>query len=88
MADIQDLSGDDASIAELFEEIMSELRLLSTLYMKTHPPDVAISDAFDTAEVIAAIRGSQRGEVQYPEFVRRTMGAGCIGCVLAHPATR
>lgn len=47
--------------------------------VRLHPPAVAIADAFDSGEVIAAIRGSQRGEVQYPEFVRRTMGAGCVG---------
>lgn len=44
-----------------------------------HAPDVPIADAFDGGEVVAAIRGSQRGEIQYPEFVRRTMGAGCVG---------
>jgi ketosteroid isomerase-like protein len=29
--------------------------------------------------VRAAISGAQRGEVAYPEFVRRTVAAGCVG---------
>lgn len=42
-------------------------------------PAVAIPDAFDAAAVRDAIGGAQRGEVHYPEFVRRTMQAGCVG---------
>jgi uncharacterized protein YbcV (DUF1398 family) len=44
-----------------------------------HAPELPIAEAFDTGEVVAAIRGAQQGEVKYPEFVRRTMSAGCVG---------
>lgn len=44
-------------------------------------PSVEIPDAFDAAQVTAAIRGAQRGEVRYPEFVSRTMAAGCVGYI-------
>ena len=38
--------------------------------------------AIVTGYVVAdAILGAQRGEVKYPEFVDRTMRAGCIGYV-------
>lgn len=44
-----------------------------------HTPDVAVPEAFDLHGIVEAIRGSQRGEVKYPEFVRRSMASGCIG---------
>lgn len=42
-------------------------------------PEQAAPEAFDAAALVEAIRGSQRGEVKYPEFVRRTLASGCIG---------
>lgn len=42
----------------------------------TEPP---IAEAFAGHEVREAIRGAQQGEVMYPEFVRRTRAAGCVG---------
>ncbi|HTV17126.1 MAG TPA: hypothetical protein VMG12_00605 [Polyangiaceae bacterium] len=42
-------------------------------------PDLGIAEAFDSAAIIRAIRGSQRGEVKYPEFVQRAITSGCIG---------
>lgn len=45
-------------------------------------PDVAIPEAFEAAVVHEAIVGSQRGEVWYPEFLRRTQAAGCVGYVV------
>lgn len=42
-------------------------------------PDVEISSLFDAAALQAAIRGAQRDEVRYPEFLRLSMAAGCIG---------
>lgn len=39
----------------------------------------AIADPFDAAGVREAVRGAQRGEVIYPEFLRRTAAAGCVG---------
>jgi uncharacterized protein YbcV (DUF1398 family) len=44
-----------------------------------HPP---IGEAFDAAALQEAIRGSQRGEVLYPEFVQRSCAAGCVGYVV------
>jgi uncharacterized protein YbcV (DUF1398 family) len=44
-----------------------------------HTPEAAVPEPFDASAIVAAIRGSQRGEVKYPEFVRRTMESGCIG---------
>lgn len=45
------------------------------------PPDVPIADAFDAAGVQAAIRGAQSGQVMYPEFMRLSRAAGCVGYV-------
>ena len=45
------------------------------------PPDVAIADAFDAAGVQQAIRGAQSGRVMYPEFLRLSRAAGCVGYV-------
>lgn len=41
--------------------------------------DAEIAEAFAAEHVEAAVRGAQRGEVKYPEFVRRTRAAGCVG---------
>jgi uncharacterized protein YbcV (DUF1398 family) len=45
-------------------------------------PSVTIPQAFDAAAVIASIRGAQQGAVKYPEFLERTMRAGCVGYVV------
>ncbi|MHB1328205.1 MAG: DUF1398 family protein [Gemmatimonadales bacterium] len=42
-------------------------------------PDLAVPDGFDPDAVQEAIRGSQRGEIKYPEFISRSMAAGCVG---------
>ncbi|PCC71576.1 Ketosteroid isomerase-related protein [Nannocystis exedens] len=39
----------------------------------------AIGAEFDGLAVQAAVRGAQQGAVNYPEFVRRTRAAGCVG---------
>ncbi|NMM01228.1 DUF1398 family protein [Paraburkholderia sp. RP-4-7] len=41
--------------------------------------EAVIADAFDADAVNQAVRGAQSGAVKYPEFVRRTMAAGCVG---------
>jgi len=41
------------------------------------PPPIAA--AFSARDVEAAIRQAQRGEIMYPEFVRLTTAAGCVG---------
>jgi uncharacterized protein YbcV (DUF1398 family) len=44
--------------------------------------EMNIPTPFNIADLQAAIRGAQRGEVKYPEFVKRSMQAGCVGyCV-------
>ncbi len=45
-------------------------------------PALEIGDAFDADALIAAIRGSQQGVVKYPEFIERSMRAGCVGYVV------
>lgn len=45
-------------------------------------PDIPIPEAFDAEALLAAIRGSQRGEVKYPEFIERSMRAGCVGYIV------
>ncbi|MCC6303122.1 MAG: DUF1398 family protein [Gammaproteobacteria bacterium] len=42
-------------------------------------PDIDIPRDFDKAGIQSAIRGAQRGEVKYPEFLRLSMNAGCVG---------
>jgi uncharacterized protein YbcV (DUF1398 family) len=43
-----------------------------------HPPE-PIAKTFSAAGVEAAVRQAQRGEIFYPEFVKQTMSAGCVG---------
>jgi uncharacterized protein YbcV (DUF1398 family) len=38
-----------------------------------------IGDEFSATEVEAAVRQSQRNEHTYVDFVRKTIGAGCVG---------
>ena len=43
-----------------------------------HPAET-IGSEFSEARVEQAIRQSQRGEHTYPEFLQKTMAAGCVG---------
>ena len=45
-------------------------------------PAGEVGQAFDAHGLQAAIRGAQRGEVKYPEFIARSMAAGCVGYVV------
>jgi uncharacterized protein YbcV (DUF1398 family) len=38
-----------------------------------------IADWLDASALQAAIKGSQRGEILYPEFLGLAMAAGCVG---------
>lgn len=38
-----------------------------------------IASTFSASAVEAAVRQSQRNEHSYPDFVRKTMAAGCVG---------
>jgi uncharacterized protein YbcV (DUF1398 family) len=44
----------------------------------THPPQ-PIAQAFSAKGVEAAVRQAQRGEIFYPEFLKQTFAAGCVG---------
>jgi uncharacterized protein YbcV (DUF1398 family) len=44
-------------------------------------PDVPIADTFDAQALQRAVRGAQSAMVMYPEFVRLSRAAGCIGYV-------
>jgi uncharacterized protein YbcV (DUF1398 family) len=54
----------------------------SSYRVSIHAPEVAIGDRFDAAAILEAIRGSQRGDVKYPEFMDRAVRAGCVGYVV------
>jgi uncharacterized protein YbcV (DUF1398 family) len=43
-----------------------------------HPPE-AIGEVFSAKGVEAAVRAAQRGEIFYPQFLKQTMAAGCVG---------
>ena len=51
----------------------------SPLTLDLDVPDVAIAQRFDADAIKAAIKGSQRGEVMYPEFKRLSQLGGCVG---------
>lgn len=42
-------------------------------------PAIDIPNTFNKEDVKAAIRGAQSYQVRYPEFLKLTMAAGCIG---------
>ncbi|BCM24481.1 DUF1398 domain-containing protein [Methyloradius palustris] len=42
-------------------------------------PQLKIAHVFDKEAIQNAIRGAQRGEVKYPQFLELSMQAGCIG---------
>ncbi|HET7793345.1 MAG TPA: DUF1398 family protein [Rhizobacter sp.] len=45
------------------------------------PGGVPISERFDSAALQQAIRGAQAGRVMYPEFLRLSRAAGCVGYI-------
>lgn len=44
-----------------------------------HVPAGAVAEAWSADRVHEAVRGAQRGEVLYPQFVALTRAAGCVG---------
>lgn len=73
------------------ESYRADYRLGSTTYYmpsgESHTvglptPAMPIAERFDREAIIAAIRGSQAGQVKYPEFVERSIKAGCVGYVV------
>lgn len=53
-----------------------------TLDHSVPQPEVSIGVDFNADAVREAIRGAQRDEIRYPEFVKRTRIAGCIGYIV------
>ena len=45
-------------------------------------PPVDIPSSFNKDGVVSAIRGAQSDAVRYPEFLKLTMTAGCIGYIV------
>lgn len=52
------------------------------LFMPLAAPSMDIPQVFDAAALVRAIRGAQRGEIKYPEFIKLSMGAGCAGYIV------
>jgi uncharacterized protein YbcV (DUF1398 family) len=50
-----------------------------SLVVPVNHPVEPIAKQFSAKGVEAAVRASQHGEIFYPEFLKRTMAAGCIG---------
>jgi uncharacterized protein YbcV (DUF1398 family) len=50
--------------------------------VELHAPALDIPAQFTVQGLKDAILGSQRGEVQYPEFLERSMSAGCVGYIV------
>lgn len=70
------------------EQYFADLRRGSrTFYMpsgdshveESGSPTAAIGEQFAAADIVSALRTIQRGEIDYQEFVRRIMVAGCTG---------
>lgn len=70
------------------ESYYADYRARNTVYYPSHAaahsvalpaPDVEIPQDFDAEALRAAIRGAQAGLVHYPEFMSRSMAAGCVG---------
>jgi uncharacterized protein YbcV (DUF1398 family) len=45
-------------------------------------PPIEIPSSFNRDGVISAIRAAQSDTVRYPEFLKLTMAAGCIGYIV------
>lgn len=45
-------------------------------------PSIEIPNAFNKDGVVSAIRAAQSDAVRYPEFLKLTMSAGCVGYIV------
>ena len=45
-------------------------------------PSFEISSSFNKEGVVSAIRGAQSDAFRYPEFIKLTTSAGCIGYIV------
>jgi uncharacterized protein YbcV (DUF1398 family) len=51
----------------------------SSLVVPVSHPDMPIAREFSASGVEQAVRRAQRGEIFYPEFLKQTFAAGCVG---------
>ncbi|HBK44489.1 MULTISPECIES: DUF1398 family protein [unclassified Polynucleobacter] len=45
-------------------------------------PSIEIPNSFNKDGIVSAIRGAQSDAVRYPEFLKLTMAAGCVGYIV------
>lgn len=72
MDEIEDLGAEDKSVADLFGEIMGELRLLSTLYMKSHPPEVTLQPTIIVSEAFVRLANHRPEQFKSEDDFRAT----------------
>ena len=72
MDEIEDLASEDKSVADLFGEIMGELRLLSTLYMKSHPPEVTLQPTIIVSEAFVRLANHRPEQFKSEDDFRAT----------------
>lgn len=73
------------------ESYLADYRACTTTYylptghshsLPLQAPSGVIADVFDAQTLQTVIRGAQLGTVKYPEFVKLSMGAGCVGYIV------
>ena len=72
MDEIEDFAAEDKSVADLFGEIMGELRLLSTLYMKSHPPEVTLQPTIIVSEAFVRLANHRPEQFKSEDDFRAT----------------
>lgn len=72
MDEIEDLASEDKSVGDLFGEIMGELRLLSTLYMKSHPPEVTLQPTVIVSEAFVRLANHRPEQFKSEDDFRAT----------------
>jgi RNA polymerase sigma factor (TIGR02999 family) len=72
MTSPEGVPADDKSISDLFDEIMGELRLLSALYMKTHPPEVTLQPTIIVSEAFVRLAGHKPEQFKDEDDFRAT----------------
>jgi RNA polymerase sigma factor (TIGR02999 family) len=72
MTSPEGVPADDKSISDLFDEIMGELRLLSALYMKTHPPEVTLQPTVIVSEAFIRLANHKPEDFKDEDDFRAT----------------
>jgi len=72
MDETEDFATEDKSVADLFGEIMGELRLLSTLYMKSHPPEVTLQPTIIVSEAFVRLANHRPEQFKSEDDFRAT----------------